>query len=138
MCALLVLLWWFFSPLICFVVVSGPAGRFRIFLQLSQCFHCEMELFLRKCINSISRVLTLSDKIIVWFCFVLFSAEAVCIFEGRTYFEGQRETVYSSSGDCVLFECKVRLLMLKKIKILHVRNIKVTLKQAVEIQTGLP
>ncbi|KAJ7400298.1 neural EGFL like 2 [Pitangus sulphuratus] len=31
---------------------------------------------------------------------------AVCVFEGRTYFEGQRETVYSSSGDCVLFECK--------------------------------
>uniref|UniRef100_A0A8B9ELY0 Neural EGFL like 2 n=1 Tax=Anser cygnoides TaxID=8845 RepID=A0A8B9ELY0_ANSCY len=32
--------------------------------------------------------------------------QSVCIFEGRTYFEGQRETVYSSSGDCVLFECK--------------------------------
>ncbi|KAF2974636.1 hypothetical protein EK904_001503, partial [Melospiza melodia maxima] len=30
----------------------------------------------------------------------------VCVFEGRTYFEGQRETVYSGSGDCVLFECK--------------------------------
>ncbi|XP_068789954.1 protein kinase C-binding protein NELL2 isoform X3 [Struthio camelus] len=32
--------------------------------------------------------------------------QSVCIFEGRTYFEGQRETVYSNSGDCVLFECK--------------------------------
>ncbi|XP_074840172.1 protein kinase C-binding protein NELL2 isoform X1 [Carettochelys insculpta] len=32
--------------------------------------------------------------------------QPVCIFEGRTYFEGQRETVYSNSGDCVLFECK--------------------------------
>ncbi|XP_066039225.1 protein kinase C-binding protein NELL2 [Chamaea fasciata] len=32
--------------------------------------------------------------------------QSVCVFEGRTYFEGQRETVYSSSGDCVLFECK--------------------------------
>uniref|UniRef100_A0A452GL04 Protein kinase C-binding protein NELL2 n=1 Tax=Gopherus agassizii TaxID=38772 RepID=A0A452GL04_9SAUR len=32
--------------------------------------------------------------------------QPVCVFEGRTYFEGQRETVYSNSGDCVLFECK--------------------------------
>ncbi|XP_065413686.1 protein kinase C-binding protein NELL2 isoform X8 [Chrysemys picta bellii] len=32
--------------------------------------------------------------------------QPVCMFEGRTYFEGQRETVYSNSGDCVLFECK--------------------------------
>ncbi|NWH57309.1 NEL protein, partial [Geococcyx californianus] len=32
--------------------------------------------------------------------------QSVCVFEGRTYIEGQRETVYSNSGDCVLFECK--------------------------------
>lgn len=49
------------------------------------------------------------------FSFYLFSPEAVCVFEGRTYFEGQRETVYSSSGDCVLFECKVRILLMGKI-----------------------
>lgn len=62
----------------------------------------------------------------------------MCVFEGRTYFEGQRETVYSSSGDCVLFECKVRILLMEKKKLLCVRYIKVPLKETVEIQTGLP
>lgn len=67
-----------------------------------------------KKISSISTVPTHLYKIIVLFCFVLFfPSEAVCVFEGRTYFEGQRETVYSSSGDCVLFECKVRILLME-------------------------
>ncbi|XP_036745324.2 protein kinase C-binding protein NELL2 isoform X1 [Manis pentadactyla] len=30
----------------------------------------------------------------------------ICQFQGRTYFEGERNTVYSSSGACVLYECK--------------------------------
>ncbi|XP_053260659.1 protein kinase C-binding protein NELL2 isoform X2 [Podarcis raffonei] len=32
--------------------------------------------------------------------------QPICVFEGKTYFEGERETVRSNSGDCVLFECK--------------------------------
>lgn len=95
------------------MISKSPVDGFRIFLQLNQYFHFEMQLSLRKCISSISRVLTHLYKIIV-FCFVLFfSSEAVCVFEGRTYFEGQRETVYSSSGDCVLFECKVSILLME-------------------------
>lgn len=30
------------------------------------------------------------------------------MFEGKTYFEGEKETVHSNTGDCILFECKVR------------------------------
>ncbi|XP_053111320.1 protein kinase C-binding protein NELL2 isoform X7 [Hemicordylus capensis] len=32
--------------------------------------------------------------------------QLICMFEGKTYFEGERETVHSDSGDCILFECK--------------------------------
>ncbi|XP_061493819.1 protein kinase C-binding protein NELL2 isoform X2 [Rhineura floridana] len=32
--------------------------------------------------------------------------QPICVFEGKTYFEGERETVRSNSGDCILFECK--------------------------------
>lgn len=40
----------------------------------------------------------------------IFYSKAICQFQGRTYFEGERNTVYSSSGVCVLYECKVRRL----------------------------
>lgn len=42
--------------------------------------------------------------------YVFFYSTAICQFQGRTYFEGERNTVYSSSGVCVLYECKVRKL----------------------------
>ncbi|XP_048356264.1 protein kinase C-binding protein NELL2 [Sphaerodactylus townsendi] len=32
--------------------------------------------------------------------------QATCVFESKTYFEGEKETVHSNSGDCILFECK--------------------------------
>ncbi|KAF7246443.1 Protein NEL [Varanus komodoensis] len=32
--------------------------------------------------------------------------QSICVFEGKTYFEGERETVHANSGDCILFECK--------------------------------
>lgn len=39
-----------------------------------------------------------------------FYFKAICQFQGRTYFEGERSTVYSS-GVCVLYECKVSKLL---------------------------
>uniref|UniRef100_A0A8C8YP70 Protein kinase C-binding protein NELL2 n=1 Tax=Prolemur simus TaxID=1328070 RepID=A0A8C8YP70_PROSS len=38
--------------------------------------------------------------------------KAICQFQGRTYFEGERSTVYSSSGVCVLYECKDQTMKL--------------------------
>ncbi|XP_068950342.1 protein kinase C-binding protein NELL2 [Petaurus breviceps papuanus] len=32
--------------------------------------------------------------------------KSICHFQGRTYFEGEKKTLYSSSGVCVLYECK--------------------------------
>ncbi|KAH0616623.1 hypothetical protein JD844_027879 [Phrynosoma platyrhinos] len=36
----------------------------------------------------------------------IFNSVAICVFEGKTYFEGERENIHSNSGDCILFECK--------------------------------
>lgn len=36
-----------------------------------------------------------------------FYSKAICQFQGRSYFEGERSTGYSSSGVCVLYECQV-------------------------------
>lgn len=69
-----------------------------------------MQLSVKQCVSSMKSTNTFLEN----HCGIFFSPEAVCIFEGRTYFEGQRETVYSSSGDCVLFECKVRILLMEK------------------------
>lgn len=38
--------------------------------------------------------------------------KSICQFQGRTYFEGERSTVYSSSGVCVLYECKDQTMKL--------------------------
>ncbi|ELK08448.1 Protein kinase C-binding protein NELL2 [Pteropus alecto] len=38
--------------------------------------------------------------------------KSICQFQGRTYFEGERNTVYSSSGVCVLYECKDQTMKL--------------------------
>ncbi|ETE60274.1 hypothetical protein L345_13984, partial [Ophiophagus hannah] len=32
---------------------------------------------------------------------------AVCVFEGKTYFGGERQSVYLDSEVCILFECKI-------------------------------
>uniref|UniRef100_A0A8D0CGK7 Neural EGFL like 2 n=1 Tax=Salvator merianae TaxID=96440 RepID=A0A8D0CGK7_SALMN len=32
--------------------------------------------------------------------------QPICVFQGKTYFEGGRETVHSSLEGCILFECK--------------------------------
>ncbi|MEJ1271319.1 NEL-like 2 [Cricetulus griseus] len=38
--------------------------------------------------------------------------KSTCQFQGRSYFEGERNTVYSSSGMCVLYECKDQTMKL--------------------------
>ncbi|XP_070804065.1 protein kinase C-binding protein NELL2 [Pituophis catenifer annectens] len=32
--------------------------------------------------------------------------QSICVFEGKTYFEGDRQSVYLDSEVCILFECK--------------------------------
>lgn len=87
---------YFFFLMISRCLVDG----FRIFLQLNQSFHFEMQFSLRKCINSISSVPTCLYKIIVLCCFVFPLWSGVCIWRQNLLWRTKRNCVFKLRRLC--------------------------------------
>lgn len=106
-CVFLGTSWDFFFSNFFLMVSKRPVNGFKIFLQLNQSFHFEMQFSLRKCINSISRVSkhsTMNEFIqnhcVVLFCFVFSLWSGVCIWRQNLLWRTKRNCIFKLGGLC--------------------------------------